>query len=89
MSPSAFKLPVQGQLRTVTAAPHKMECALDRQTFAKYYERTKCCWYCKLVTFMTLTICTRTLAGKLSLWRVTANVSSEGESGLFEAGMKR
>ena len=95
MSPSAFKLPVQGQLRTVTAAPHKpgesqamMECALDRQTFAKYYERTKCCWYCKLVTKKTLAICTRTLAGNLSLWRVTANVSSEGESGFFEAGMK-
>ena len=88
--------PRSEELRTVTVAPHKpsesqamMECALDRQTFAKYYERTKCCWYCKLVTFMTLTICTRSLAGNLSLWRVTANVSSEGESGLFEAGMKR
>ena len=35
----------------------------------------------------TFAICTRTLAGILSLWRVTANVSSEGKSGFYEAGM--
>jgi len=46
--------PRSEELRTVTAVPHKpsenqaiMEYALDRQTFAEYYERTKCCWYCK------------------------------------------
>ena len=95
MSPSAFKLPVQGQLRTVTAARYKPSEKAARwnvhwtdRLFAKYYERTICCWYCKSVTFTTLVICTRTLAGNLSLWRVTANVSSEGESGFFEAGMK-
>ena len=44
--------------------------------FAKYYERTKCCWYCKVVTDKTLAICTRSLAGNLRLWRFTANVSS-------------
>ena len=34
------------------------------------------CWYCKAVTFTTLAICTRTLAGNLRLWRFTANASS-------------
>ena len=33
-------------------------------------------------------MCTRTLAGNLRLWRVTANVNSEGENGFVEAGMK-
>ena len=87
--------PRSEELRTVTAVPHKpsenqamMECALDSQTFfAEYYERTICCWYCKTVTDKTLAICTRSLAGNLRLWRITANVSSEGESGFYEAGM--
>ena len=50
--------------------------------FAEYYEG-------KNVTGIANAICTRTLAGNLSLWSVTANAISYGESGRAEAGMKR
>ena len=37
---------------------------------------------------LQIAICTRTLAGNLSLWSVTANESSLGKIGRAEAGMK-
>ena len=50
-------------------------CMLNRQTLLNI-TKGQSCWYCKSVNFKTLAICTRTLAGNLSLWSVTANVSS-------------
>jgi hypothetical protein len=59
-----------------------MEYALYRQTFLLNIMKGQ------YVTDIANAICTRTLAGNLSLWSVTANASSLGKSGRVEAGMK-
>lgn len=41
-----------------------------------------------MLLVLRFAICTRTLAGNLSLWSVTANVSSLGKRGRDESGMK-
>ena len=55
-------------------------CALNRKTFGKYYERIE-------VTGIAKAVCTRSLAGNLSLWSAVPNVSRFVKSGRVEAGM--
>ncbi len=89
MAPCRFLFLNFCQNKSLTFCTNKSEnqamtvCVLDRKTFGEYYERTEVTGIAKKIA-----VCTRSLAGNLSLWSVIPNVSSLGKSGRVEAGME-